>query len=124
MIACFDALSVHPYRDEAPESVLRDWWQARALLSDCASSGRCMGLADSEWGYSMTGGAWTAPRQADFDVRLRLLDVMAGVPLSIIYDWQNDGPSPDDKEANFGLLDFPRPAQASLWRPAGNGPRA
>src|ERR1700744_3063855 len=31
---------------------------------------------------------------------------MAGIPLSIIYDWQNDGPNPDDKEANFGLLTY------------------
>ena len=39
--------------------------------------------------------------------------MMAGVKLTIVYDWRNDGPDPADKEANFGLLDFygtPKPA--------------
>jgi polysaccharide biosynthesis protein PslG len=114
---CFDAVSVHPYRDEPPESVLRDWHRARALLPACKAGSRCLGLVNSEWGYSVTGGAWTAQRQAAFVVRLRLLDVMAGIPLSIIYDWKNDGPNPADKEANFGLLDFhgnPKPVFGAL----------
>jgi hypothetical protein len=113
---CLDAISVHPYRDEAPESVLLDWARARAMVSDCANP-RCPALVDSEWGYSVTGGIWTERRQADFNTRLRLLDMMAGVKLTIIYDWRNDGLNPADKEANFGLLDFhgtPKPAFHAL----------
>lgn len=102
---CLDAISVHPYRDEPPESVLRDWARAQQMTATCASGAPCPALADSEWGYSVTGGAWSAARQSDYVVRLRLLDMIAGVKLTIVYDWKNDGPDPADKEANFGLLD-------------------
>ncbi len=111
---CFDAVSIHPYRDEAPESVLGEWTRARASLAACTAPGPCAELIDGEWGYSVAGGQWTTQRQAAFDVRIRLLDVMAGVPLTILYDWQNDGPNPADKEANFGLLDFHGAAKPAL----------
>ncbi|HEX2941283.1 MAG TPA: hypothetical protein VHO91_09565 [Rhodopila sp.] len=114
---CFDAISIHPYRDEAPESVLGEWARARGSLAPCTTPGPCIQLIDGEWGYSVTGREWNARRQADFDVRIRLLDVMAGIPLTVFYDWRNDGPNPADKEANFGLLDFhgsPKPAFHAL----------
>ena len=116
---CYDAITVHPYRDEPPESVLGDWLRARSMLPRCLASSHCPALADSEWGYSVTGGAWTAIRQADYVVRLRLLDVMAGIPLSIIYDWQDDGSDPRDTEANFGLLDFRGGTKAAFTALAG-----
>jgi hypothetical protein len=48
-----------------------------------------------------------------------MLNLLAGVPVSIIYDWQDDGPSPSDKESNFGLLDYrgsPKPVYRALHR--------
>jgi hypothetical protein len=74
-------------------------------------------LVSSEWGYSAWGGKWTPQRQADYVSRSYLLNLLAGVSISIIYDWRNDGPSPGDKEANFGLLDYggrPKPAFYAL----------
>jgi hypothetical protein len=103
---CFDALSVHPYRDWEPESVLSDWARAWSLLPVCGAGTRCLTLADTEWGYSVTGGTWTADRQAAFVVRIRLLDMIAGVPLTVLYDWKNDASIPAEKEANFGLRDY------------------
>jgi polysaccharide biosynthesis protein PslG len=103
---CLDAISLHPYIDEAPESVLRDWARAQGLVMQCPISPRCPALVDSEWGYSVTGGRWTQQLQADYVTRMRFVDMVAGVKLTIVYDWRNDGPDPADKEANFGLLDF------------------
>jgi hypothetical protein len=103
--ACFDAISVHPYRDRAPEDVLGDWANLSAML--CPAGSACPALVSSEWGYSAWGGEWTAERQADYVLRLYMLNLLSHVPVSIIYDWQDDGPSPNDKEANFGLLDYP-----------------
>lgn len=102
---CFDALSVHPYRDEPPESVLRDWSSLNAQMTQygCIS---CPVLVSSEWGYSSVAGVLSQDRQAELVVREYLLNVIAGVPLSIVYDWQDDGPVSTDKEANFGLIDF------------------
>src|SRR5690348_17846712 len=57
-LACFDAISVHPYRDRAPDDVLSDW----ATLSEmvCPAEPTCPALVSSEWGYSAWGGEWTA----------------------------------------------------------------
>jgi hypothetical protein len=115
--ACFDAISIHPYRDRAPDDVLGDW----AILSEmvCPVGSTCPALVSSEWGYSAWGGEWTAERQADYVLRLYMLNLLAGVPVSIIYDWQDDGPSPSDKESNFGLLDYrgsPKPVYRALHR--------
>jgi polysaccharide biosynthesis protein PslG len=110
---CLDGISLHPYPDEAPESVLRDWARARELVMQCPTRPRCPALVDSEWGYSVTGRRLTPQVQADYVLRLRFADMVAGVKLTIVYDWRNDGPDPADKEANFGLLDFygtPKPA--------------
>jgi hypothetical protein len=114
---CLDGISLHPYTDEAPESVLRDWARAQGLMTQCPTRPRCPVLVDSEWGYSVTGGRWTLRLQADYVPRMRFADMVAGVQLTIVYDWRNDGPDPADKEANFGLLDFygaPKPAFHAL----------
>ena len=114
---CFDAVSVHPYRDRAPDDVLGDWFRLAHLA--CESRTPCPALVSGEWGYSAMGGAWSAERQADYVLRLYLLNLLAGVPVSILYDWQDDGPDPHEKEANFGLLDYrgaPKPAYRALTK--------
>ncbi len=96
---CFDAVSVHPYRESNPETVLRDW----ARLSSISSA---IVPVASEWGYSSTGGKWSTERQAEYVTRLYLVNLLAGVPITVIYDVRNDSPDPTDLESNFGLLDF------------------
>lgn len=103
--ACFDAISVHPYRDRDPESVLDDWQRLNAVLAKSDRS-RTKIAINSEWGYSVQGGVWTERRQAEYVLRSYLADLLAGVPITIIYDLRNDGPDPRDKEQNFGMLDF------------------
>lgn len=110
---CFDAVSVHPYRDGPPESVLQDWASLFGL-TDCADRPSCPTLVSSEWGYSVTGGTGTAERQADYVTRAYLLNLLAGVPFSVVYDWRNDGTDPNDKEANFGVIDH-----SGVVKPAG-----
>ncbi|MBL6456671.1 hypothetical protein JMJ55_15150 [Belnapia sp. T6] len=117
---CFDGLSVHPYREEAPEGVLADWVRLRGLIARHRPPGPdrvpLLPVA-GEWGYASVGGAGAEQRQADYALRIPLLSLVAGIPLTILYDWQNDGPDPDDREANFGLVDFhgaPKPAHAAL----------
>jgi len=121
---CFDAVSVHPYRDRAPEDVLEDWARLQGVVQRVAQAqGRTPpAIVNSEWGYSSTGGAWTRQRQADYVARLWLLDRMAGISLTIIYDWWDDGPDASQKEASFGIVDHwgqPKPVHAALARIAG-----
>lgn len=101
---CFDAVSVHPYRDSKPESALRDWQRLDEVMQQTANA-RGKVAIDSEWGYSVQGGKWSEQRQAEYVTRLYLTDLLAGVPITIIYDLRNDGPDPQDKEQNFGLFD-------------------
>jgi hypothetical protein len=102
---CFDSVSVHPYRDWDPDSALPDWQRLAAVLARW-HRGRTKVLVDSEWGYPVQAGAWNEQRQADYVLRLYLTDLLAGVPITIVYDWRNDGPDSRDKEQNFRLLDF------------------
>ncbi len=107
---CFDAVSVHPYRDGDPETVLEDWERLRAMSPGFV-------LANSEWGYSSIGGEWTLERQAEYVARLYLVDLLAGVPITMIYDARNDSLSGTDLQANFGLTNFwgrPKPAGQRL----------
>ena len=95
-----DAVSVHPYRDSNPETALGDYERLRAVVKGKA-------IVCSEWGYPTAGGygsrvdVW---RQAQYAARIYLVNLMAGVPITIIYDWKDDGLSLEDSEQNFGLV--------------------
>jgi hypothetical protein len=113
---CFDAVSVHPYRDWDPDSAFSDWRRLKTILNERDPRGRMIAI-DSEWGYSVQPGEWTEARQAAYVTRLYLTDLLAGVPVTILYDLRNDGIDRDDKEQNFGLLDAggkPKPVVAAL----------
>jgi hypothetical protein len=116
---CFSAISVHPYRDEAPESVLGDWQKLRELIARIGNNPHAP-VIDSEFGYSVTGTVWNEERQADYVTRAYLLDLLAGVPITVIYDLRNDSPNPHDKESNFGLFgDSEDPRYAGRMKQAG-----
>ncbi|MEM4532000.1 MAG: hypothetical protein QXY39_09045 [Thermofilaceae archaeon] len=95
-----DAVSVHPYRGGPPETVLTDYERLRSVVGDKT-------IICSEWGYT-TGGAYAnrvdVVTQAHYSLRIYLTNLMAGVPLTIIYDWKDDGLSLADSEHNFGLV--------------------
>lgn len=115
---CFDAVSVHPYRDWEPDSALGDWRKLDGVLAKGDPSRRKVAI-DSEWGYSVQGGPWTERRQAEYVTRLYLTDLMAGVPVTIIYGLRNDGRDAGEKEHNFGLHDHDgvaKPAADALAR--------
>lgn len=103
--ALVDAISVHPYRLGPPESATADYQRLRALITRYAPGGKeNMPILSSEWGYSLT---WVSrEQQAAYFVRLYLLNLMNGLPLSIWYDWQDDGPDPTQLEQNFGLITY------------------
>lgn len=107
-----DAISVHPYRQDGPESVTADYRRLSALLARYAPKNKVnLPIIDSEWGYS---GTWVSrEQQAAYFVRLALMDQLNGLPISIWYDWQDDGKDPRQQEENFGLLTWngqPKPA--------------
>lgn len=99
-----DALSVHPYRNEAPESVSKDYSYLRKLISSYTN--RSVQIFSGEWGYSNGKGIHGNVNditQAQYLVRMYLINTMNGIPISIWYDWKNDGVDPNNIEDNFGI---------------------
>jgi hypothetical protein len=101
VIAKLDAVSVHPYRRTEPETVEADYARLRALIEKYAP-GRNLPIVAGEWGYTTV--EISEEQQADYLVRQRLVDLALQVPLSIWYDWKEDGTDPKEREHHFGTV--------------------
>lgn len=99
-----DAISIHPYRNAAPETVLENMdllnGYIREALPDRVGS---LHYFFSEWGYSTAKGARTEEMQAAYLVRQLLVGQMVGARVTIWYDWRDDGDNPDNREHRFGI---------------------
>lgn len=108
LLKWIDAVSVHPYRAQRPETVLDDYRSLRRLIKRYASDGKHVPILSGEWGYSNVN--WDSTRltdqqQACYLARMFLLNKAAKVKVSIWYDWSNDGENPDEREHNFGTVE-------------------
>jgi len=116
LLQYWSAVTVHPYRFKDPESVLPDYEQLRALIARYAPRGRDIPILSGEWGWAsvynaktvsfLTGGM-NLEVQAQLLARQWLTNFASSVPLSIWYDWHDDGPDPKDPEAHCGIVLFP-----------------
>jgi len=118
-----DAVSVHPYRspDKPPETAAPDYNRLRELIDRLAPESKRgkIPILSGEWGYSSNRKGVSLEMQAEYAVRQQLSNLLNGVPLSIWYDWKNDGTDPDDNESNFGVTwpDLrPKPAYLALQK--------
>lgn len=115
-----DGVSVHPYRPPTvpPETAVEDYRRVRELIEQYAPEGKKkMPILSGEWGYSSNTKGVSEAQQADFIVRQQLSNLLRGVPISIWYDWKNDGPDPAENEHNFGIVKAdltPKPAYGAL----------
>ena len=102
-----EAVSVHPYRDydRGPETAGEDYLKLRDLLERCAPpSKKSLPVLCSEWGYASHTKGVPLETQAAFLARQQLADLLNNVPISIWYDWMNDGTDPAYNENNFGVV--------------------
>lgn len=112
-----DGVSVHPYRDNTfgPETVLKEYGRLRVLIDRYRPVQKAIPIVSGEWGYST---AKLAPEtQGKYLARQWLANMSAGVPISIWYDWHDDGPDPKEHEHNFGTVrnDYrPKPAYIAM----------
>ena len=112
-----DAVSMHPYRGKPPETAAKDFARLRELIARYAPHGKNIPILSGEWGYPSSTNGVPVETQATFIVRQQLSNLLNGVPLSIWYDWKNDGQDPGNREHNFGTVDFdlkPKPAYAAI----------
>jgi len=110
------ALSVHPYRENNPETAADDYSAMRALIARYTLPGQPMlPIISSEWGYSSSNVSEQC--QAAYIIREYLGNVAAGVNTSVFYDWQNDGPDTSNPEWRYGTItqDYkPKPAYLAV----------
>ncbi len=102
-----DAVSVHPYRpySKGPETAAADYAKLRQLIERYAPAAKKqMPILSGEWGYATHTKGVSLETQAAFAARQQLSNLLEGVPLSIWYDWKNDGTNPADAENNFGTV--------------------
>lgn len=100
----WSALSVHPYRQTNPESVAADYARLREMIDKAGPAGNQLNLISSEWGYSSAWPKMDEDRQAIMLTRTFLTNLANGIPVSIWYDWSDDGADPREDEHHFGLV--------------------
>jgi hypothetical protein len=116
-----DGVSVHPYRSKSqpPESAAGDYNKLREMIDHYAPQARRgkIPILSGEWGYASNTKGSSLETQAEFAVRQQLSNLLNDIPLSIWYDWKNDGHAPQDREQNFGTVSEnlqPKPAYLAL----------
>lgn len=116
-----DAVSVHPYRERQrpPETAGTDYQKLRGLIDKHTPASRktSVPILSGEWGYSTQKGGASLETQAAFAARQQLSNLLNGIPLSIWYDWKNDGEDPNYNEHNFGTVSSdltPKPAYVAI----------
>jgi hypothetical protein len=116
-----DAVSVHPYREptQPPETAGPDYARIRQRIDHFAPPAKRgkIPILSGEWGYSSSRGGVSLSTQAQYAVRQQLFNLSEGIPISIWYDWKNDGHDPDDGEQNFGTVTEtlePKPAYRAI----------
>jgi len=104
---CFDAVSVHPYRDyvKPPETVGEAYKNLRQFIKAHTQEGkRQLPVLATEWGFTLSDVS--EEEQAAFLLRSLLLNSLYNVPLSIWYEWRDARSGAKDPEAHFGLLNL------------------
>jgi DUF1680 family protein len=107
LLEYLNAVSVHPYRsyDRGPETAGTDYERLRELIKKHAPAAmESSPILSGEWGYATHTKGISPELQAAFLVRQQLANLHHGVPLSIWYDWKNDGQDADEREHHFGTV--------------------
>ena len=123
LLEYWSAVSVHPYRKDDPETAAADYCRLRKMIQSYSQGKREVPIISGEWGYSAAWRAMDEQKQAQMLSRELLTNVANGIPISVWYDWRNDGVEPNEAEHNFGLVHYAyraNSAQAFEIKPAYN----
>jgi polysaccharide biosynthesis protein PslG len=106
LLEYWSAVSVHPYRQEGPETAAKDYARLRQLIDRYAPKGKKIPIVSGEWGYSSGWNKFDETRQGKMLPRQFLVNLAHEVPLSIWYDWHDDGQDVKEPEHHFGTVHF------------------
>lgn len=121
------AVSVHPYLRRDPENVAIEYAKLRELIASYKTPSDSAGekpasstvpIISGEWGYSSVWRGMNEEKQAMMLARQFLTNAANGIPVSIWYDWRDDGLDPKDAEHHFGLVRHEyRNGQSQVFEP-------
>jgi hypothetical protein len=119
------AVSVHPYLRGDPENVASDYAKLRELIASYKTpggsenqTGTNIPIISGEWGYSSAWRGLNEEKQAVMLARQFLTNAANGIPVSIWYDWRDDGFDPKEPEHHFGLVRAEyRTGQTQVYEP-------
>ena len=104
LLEYWSAVSVHPYRQSPPETAAADYARLRRLIERYAPAGKPVPILSGEWGYSSAWANFTEEKQGNYLPRQWLTNLANNVPISIWYDWHDDGKDPKEAEHHFGTV--------------------
>jgi hypothetical protein len=107
LLEYWSAVTVHPYRQNAPETAADEYARLRQLIERYAPKGRKIPIVSGEWGYSAAWKDFDEARQGKMLPRQWLVNLANDVPLSIWYDWHDDGQDANEPEHHFGTVRNP-----------------
>jgi hypothetical protein len=105
LLEWWDAVSVHPYRRSAPETAAVEYHRLRQLIDQNAPANKSIPIISGEWGYSAAWDGFDPERQGKLLPRQWLVNLSQDIPLSIWYDWHDDGRDPQEPEHHFGTVE-------------------
>jgi len=101
----WSAVSIHPYRKTDPETVATDYCGVRKLIQTYkGAASNSIPIVSGEWGYSSVSRWMNEAQQADMLTREFLTNAANGIPISIWYDWRDDGLDANEPEHHFGIV--------------------
>jgi len=104
LLEYWSAVSVHPYRQNAPETAAPEYARLRKMIDQFAPKGKTIPILSGEWGYSSVWKDFDETKQGKMLPRQWLTNLAQDMPLSIWYDWHDDGPDAKEPEHNFGTV--------------------
>lgn len=115
-LSCVDAITVHPYRSAVPETAPIDYARMQQVMAPFQPAGNPKPVAVDEWAYSInklyspiSSQTWrnrTEAEQAALMFRMYMTNIQAGLPLTVLYDWRNNGTNPYEWEHHFGVVGY------------------
>lgn len=116
----WSAVSIHPYRQRIPETVIQPYAAVDWLIHKYEPQGKGVPVIAGEWGYPSTPNWFNMSDegQAKMLAREFLVNISEQVPISIWYDWHDDGTDPKDSNLHYGVVhNAYRPGQNMVYAP-------
>ncbi|RYX82233.1 hypothetical protein EON83_20435 [bacterium] len=102
LLELWDGVTVHPYRQSDPESVNNEYRRLRLMIERYKPKDKTIPILSGEWGYSSAWTNFDDERQGKYLPRQWMINMMNNIPVSIWYDWHDDGTDPKEYEHHFG----------------------